>query len=266
MILKRHDGGAKILAGGQSLMPAHNMRLSAPEVLVDINRIDGLSGVTLADGVLRIGAMTRQVELEHCRLVAQHAPLIADAMLHVAHAAIRNRGTIGGSLAFADPSAELPACALALDARLILAGAGGRRAVEAVDFFRDLFITAIESNEILVEVEIPVAGPDTRHGFAELARRHGDYAMVGVAINPEMRLGVFHDTRLVCFGVGNVPVIARNAGAALAGRPNTPEERDAAAEALGLDLDPPQDLNASAEMRLHLARVLTRRTLEGLRA
>lgn len=266
LLLENHGDSARILAGGQSLMPTLNMRLSTPNVLVDINRIQGLSGVKLANGVLSIGAMTRHVELEHCPLIAQHAPLIAEAMPHIAHVAIRNRGTIGGSLAFADPSAELPACALALGARLILASAKGRRAVAAADFFQDLFVTALQSDEILVEIEVPIVEADTRHGFAELARRHGDYAIIGVAINTKLRQGLFLDTKLVYFGVGNIPTIARNAGAALDGRPNTSETRDRAASALDLDLDPPQDLNANAEMRLHLAKVLTRRILQGLRA
>jgi aerobic carbon-monoxide dehydrogenase medium subunit len=264
VLLEHHGDDARILAGGQSLMPSLNMRLSTPHVLVDINRIEGLSGVRLAGGILCIGAMTRHVALEHCPLVAQHAPLIASAMPNVAHAAIRNRGTIGGSLAFADPAAELPACMLALGARLILASAKGRRAVDAADFFQDLFVTALANEEILVEVEIPVAMTDSRHGFLELARRHGDYAIVGVAINTRLRQGVFSDTRLVCFGVGNVPVLAQNAGAALEGRANNPETRDEAASALEGDLNPPSDLNASAEMRVHLAKVLTRRALEGL--
>jgi aerobic carbon-monoxide dehydrogenase medium subunit len=198
--------------------------------------------------------------------VAQHAPLIASAMPHVAHAAIRNRGTIGGSLAFADPAAELPACMLALGARLILASAKGRRAVDAVDFFQDLFVTALADEEVLVEVEVPTAGTDARHGFLELARRHGDYAIVGVAINTRLRQGVFSDARLVCLGVGNVPMLAQNAAAALEGRTNNSETRDNAASALEHDLHPPSDLNASGEMRLHLAKVLTRRVLEGLRS
>jgi carbon-monoxide dehydrogenase medium subunit len=264
--LENYGDDARVLAGGQSLMPTLNMRLSTPKVLVDINQIQGLSGIKLANSVLSIGAMTRHVELEHCTLIARHAPLIAEAMPHIAHVAIRNRGTIGGSLAFADPSAELPACALALDARLILASARGRRAVAAADFFQDLFVTALESDEILVEIEVPIAGADTRHGFAELSRRHGDYAIAGVAINTKVQQGLFLDTKLVYFGVGNVPIIARHAAAALDGRPNTSETRDHAASALDLDLDPPQDLNASAEMRLHLAKVLTRRILQGLRA
>src|SRR2546428_1307842 len=162
-------------------MTTLNMRLSAPEILVDINRIEGLAGITFADGVLRIGAMTRHFDVEHSALVARHAPLIAQAMPHVAHPAIRNRGTFGGSLAFADPAAELPACAVALGARLLLESARGRRAVEAKDFFRGLYSTALAADEILVAAEIPVAKPGARYEFAELARRKGDYALIGVA-------------------------------------------------------------------------------------
>ncbi len=263
-LLDRYGEDAKILAGGQSLMATLNMRLSAPSVLVDINRIDGLAGIELADGMLRIGALARHVAVERSALVARHAPLIAQAMPHVAHAAIRNRGTFGGSLAFADPAAELPACALALGARFVLAGTGGTRIVDAADFFQGLYQTALLPGEVVVAVEIPAATQSCRHGFAELSRRHGDYAVVGVALRAESIGGVLAGVRLVYFAAGDRPVFAATASAALEGRANSPAAREAVLAALETDHDPPEDLNASPEMRIHLAKVLTRRVLEGL--
>jgi carbon-monoxide dehydrogenase medium subunit len=261
-LLQRYGEGARILAGGQSLMATLNMRLSSPQILVDINQIEELSGIALADGWLRIGAMTRHAEVERDALVARHAPLIAKAMPHVAHAAIRNRGTFGGSVAFADPAAELPACIVALGARLLLQGAQGRRTVSAADFFHGMYKTALGPAELLVACEIPVATAQSRHGFAELARRHGDYAIVGVAANAAIREGRFAMANLVYFAAGDRPMHARSAAAALVGQPNSSRTRQAALEMLAQDLDPPSDLNADAPMRLHLARVLTRRILE----
>lgn len=261
-LLARHGEGARILAGGQSLMPTLNMRLSAPEILVDINAIEGLAGIALDDGYLRIGAMTRHADVERSPLIARHAPLIADAMPHIAHAAIRNRGTFGGSIAFADPAAELPACALALEARLVLESARGRRVVAADAFFRGLYRTALAPDEILTACEIPVATAQSRHGFAELARRHGDYAVVGLAAHVTLGNGGFGAARLVYFAAGDRPILGRAAGAALVGQPNTAATRAAAAAALDQDLRPPEDLNADSAMRLHLAKVLTRRVLE----
>jgi aerobic carbon-monoxide dehydrogenase medium subunit len=263
-LLEEYGEGASILAGGQSLMPTLNMRLSAPAILVDVNTIEGLSGIELEGDVLRIGAMTRHVEVERNQLVAQHAPLIAQAMPHIAHAAIRNRGTFGGSLAFADPAAELPACVVALAARLVLQSRTHRRTVDAEDFFRGLYSTALEPHEILVACEIPIAGPQSRHCFAELARRQGDYAIIGVAANLVMQDGRFSEARLVYFSAGDRPMLAGAAAEALADRPNSPQTRESAAEALGGDLDPPEDLNADSAMRLRLAKVLTRRVLERL--
>jgi carbon-monoxide dehydrogenase medium subunit len=262
-LLERHREGARILAGGQSLMATLNMRLSAPEILVDINAIEGLSGIALDGGMLRIGAMTRHFEVERSPLVARHAPLIAQAMPHIAHPAIRNRGTFGGSLAFADPAAELPACAVALGARMVLQSARGRRTVPAADFFQGLYRTARGHDEILVACEVPLATPSTRDGFAELARRHGDYAIIGVAVHTTLQDRRFADPRLVYFAAGDRPMSAKSAAAALEGRPNSAETRHAAAEALARDLQPPDDLNADPAMRLHLAKVLTRRVLAG---
>jgi len=242
-LLARHGQGAKVLAGGQSLMTTLNMRLSAPEILVDINRIAGLSGIALEKDQLRIGAMTRHFEVEHSELVAKHAPLIAQAMPHVAHPAIRNRGTFGGSLAFADPAAELPACVVALGARLVLESARGRRTVAAKDFFLGLYSTALAADELLVAAEIPVAPPGARYAFAELSRRKGDYALIGVAA-----ASIDSAVTLVFFAAGDRPIAVQT-------------DRSSAANAVERELDPPEDFNASAEMRRHLAGVLTREVL-----
>ncbi len=260
-LLAEHGEDARLLAGGQSLMATLNMRLSAPELLIDINRIDELAGIALDGEVLRIGAMTRHVEVETSPEVAEHAPLIAQAMPHIAHAAIRNRGTFGGSIAFADPAAELPACAVALGARFELRSASGTRMVEADDFFQGLYETALAPGDLLTAIEIPVIAPGYRSAFMELARRHGDYAMVGIAVHARLADGAIGDPRLVYLAAGERPVVARVAAAAIDGKAPSEATFDAAAEALDQDLDPPADLNADPATRLHLARVLTRRAL-----
>ncbi len=260
-LLAEHGEDARLLAGGQSLMATLNMRLSAPELLIDINRIDGLAGISVAGGTLRIGAMTRHVDVETSPEIAEHAPLIAQAMPHIAHPAIRNRGTFGGSIAFADPAAELPACAVALGAQFELRSAGATRMVAADDFFHGLYETELAPGEMLTAVEIPVIAPGYRSAFMELARRRGDYAMVGIAVHARLAGGVIGDSRLVFFAAGERPVVARQAAGAIDGKAPSEETFEAAAAALGDDLDPPSDLNADPATRLHLARVLTRRAL-----
>jgi carbon-monoxide dehydrogenase medium subunit len=242
---------ARILAGGQSLMPALNMRLSAPSLLVDINRISELGQITQRNGQLELGALARHAEAEHSRLVAQLAPLIAKALPHIAHPAIRNRGTIGGSIALADPAAELPACLLALGGEIEIASRAGRRTVAADTFFKGLFETALSPGEIITTIRIPAAQPQDRFGFAELARRHGDYALVGLAAAARAKPRV---VRLAYFGVGTTPVRARAAEAAL-----ERGEIDAAVAAVASDLDPNGDVHASAAAKRHLAGVLLRR-------
>ena len=263
-LLREHGDGAKILAGGQSLMATLNMRLSAPDVLIDINRIDGLAGISADRGVLRIGALTRHADVMGSPLVAEHAPLIAQAMPHIAHPAIRNRGTFGGSVAFADPAAELPACVVTLNADLVLEGPNGTRKVAADDFFQGLYETALAEDEILVAAEIPSIAAGYRSGFMELSRRHGDYAMIGLAVHGKVDGGSFSDMNLVYFGAGDRPVVARAASAALDGQSTGDESLEAAAARLDDDLDPPEDLNADGPMRLHLARVLLRRVLRAM--
>ena len=183
--LQQYGDDAAVLAGGQSLMASLNMRLSAPGVLVDINNVDSLSGIVLVGNHLRIGAMTRQVEVEQSSLVAEHVPLISMAMPYIAHPAVRNRGTIGGSIAFADPAAELPACIVALQANLIAQGSKGERKIPATEFFRGLYETALTSDEVLIAIELPVAADHQKFAFRELARRHGDYAIIGVCVCTE---------------------------------------------------------------------------------
>ena len=259
-VLAEHGDEARILAGGQSLVPMLNLRVAAPRVLIDINRIAGLSGVTVGKDHVRIGALTRQAELERSLDVARHLPLLALAMPHVAHAAIRNRGTFGGSCALADPAAELPACALALVATFILAGPKGERRVKAEEFFRGLYATALRPDELLVAAEFPLPQPGRASAFGELARRHGDYAMVGVAAHGSVAGGKFSDLRIVFFGVGDRPARATKLEQALEGQPAAAIER--ALEAL--ELDPRADLQASAATKKQLARVLAGRVLKQL--
>lgn len=263
-LLARHGDEARLLAGGQSLMATLNLRLSAPTVLIDLNHVPGLAGITETETAIRIGAMTRHVAVERSPIVARHLPLIAAAMPHVAHAAIRNRGTLGGSLALADPAAEMPACALALQAVLEIAGPGGRRHVAATDFFRGLFETAIGPDEVLIAVEYPKARPGARWGFRELARRHGDYAMVGLAAMVEGD-PICDAARLAYFAVEDRPVLAHSATSKLVGLTVDDAAIAAAEEALGEDLDPHGDLHADAATKRHLARVLARRVLGDLR-
>jgi carbon-monoxide dehydrogenase medium subunit len=255
-LLGAHKGEAKLLAGGQSLIATLNMRLSAPTLLVDINGV-GLDGVTVRDGTVEIGALTRHVTLERSSDIAKHAPLIALAMPHIAHPAIRNRGTIGGSLAYADPAAELPACLVALDGKVDVAGPQGKRTVKAGDFFTGLFETALGAGDVLTAVRFPAAEANTRVGFAELARRHGDYAMVGLAAVAKASGKALSDVRLCYFGVGATPVRARHAEAALAA--------GSVDDAVGaLDLDPGDDIQATGAVKKHLAGVLLRRVAKQL--
>ncbi|KDM67090.1 xanthine dehydrogenase family protein subunit M [Acidiphilium sp. JA12-A1] len=256
-LLAAHEG-AKLLAGGQSLLPALNFRLSAPGLLVDIGPIADLRRIDVTATMLRIGAGCTHAMLLDAPEIAAHAPLIATALAHVAHPAIRSRGTIGGSLANADPAAELPACMLALDATIIAEGQAGARRIAAADFFTGLFETALEPGEILTAVEIPLV-PGRRHGFAELARRHGDYALVGLAAAMEGRI-----VRLGFFAVGHAALRAPAAERALAdgALADGAAGIEAACAALAEDLPPHADPEISAPVRLHLARVLLRRVMK----
>jgi carbon-monoxide dehydrogenase medium subunit len=256
-LLAKHKDDARLLAGGQSLIATLNMRLSAPELLIDINDIKGLDGIARKGRFVEIGALARHVQVERSDVISKHAPLIALAMPHIGHPAIRNRGTFGGSIAFADPAAELPACVLALGGEIDIAGPKGKRMVKADAFFRGLFETALRPQEILTAVRVPAADKNTRVGFAELARRHGDYAIVGLAATARADGKTIADVRLAYFGVGNTPVRAKKAEAALAAG-----NIDAAVDAL--DLEPNDDVQATAKVKKHLAGVLLRRVAKQL--
>jgi len=248
---------ARLLAGGQSLIATLNMRLSAPKLLVDINALDELKRISLKDGVVEIGALVRHAQAERSAEIARHAPLIALALPHIAHPAIRNRGTIGGSIAFADPAAELPACLLALGGEVEIANATGRRRVAADAFFTGLFETALGFGDILTAIRVPAATGEKRYGFAELARRHGDYAMVGLAAAARADGKVLKDVRLAFFGVDATPVRAQAAEAEIEGGGD-------AVAALADDLDPHDDVQASGAAKKHLAGVLLRRAMTQL--
>jgi carbon-monoxide dehydrogenase medium subunit len=261
-MLARHGEDARILAGGQSLMPTLNMRLSQPRIVIDINRLEALKGISVAGGIVRIGALARHAEVAKSAIIAEHLPLIAEAMPHVAHVAVRNRGTFGGSIALADPAAEMPACALALGATFVLRGGDGRREVAADDYFLGLYETARKPDELLVETLIPAEAPGSVSVFLELAQRHGDFAMAGIACVATIEGDRIIDARLVYFGSEDKPTLARGTMEAIAGKTWSDAARDDAMAALAADLDPMTNLQGSAAMKLHLQRVLTRRALD----
>lgn len=256
-LLAKHKDNARVLAGGQSLIATLNMRLSAPDLLIDINGIKNLDGIAKKGKYVEIGALARHARVERSDIIAKHAPLIALAMPYIGHPAIRNRGTFGGSIAFADPAAELPACLLALGGEIDIAGPRGKRKVKVDAFFKGLFETALRPQEMIIAVRVPAADKATRVGFAELARRHGDYAIVGLAASARSNGRVLADVRLAYFGVGDTPVRAKKAEAALASG-----DVDAAVKAL--DLDPNDDVQATARTKRHLAGVLLRRVAKQL--
>jgi carbon-monoxide dehydrogenase medium subunit len=263
-LLERYGDEGRILAGGQSLVPTLNMRLVTPRAVIDINRLSGLDAIRMTAEGLVIGALVRHEALERSPLVREHAPLIAAAIPHVGPAAVRTRGTVGGSLALADPAAELPACAVALDATIRVSNRDGRRDVPAADFFRGIYTTALEPGELITELVVPRAAPAWRSGFEELARRHGDFALAGLAARGRVERGAIVGTRLVFFGVGTQPVRARGAEAALTGRRADADTLAVAGRALDDDLDPPGDIHGSPALRRHLARVLLSRVVSRL--
>ena len=265
-LLEQHGERAKLLAGGQSLIAALNMRLSAPDLLIDITRLAELGGIQMRDGVARIGALTTHAEIERSAEIRRHLPLLAQAAPHIAHAAIRNAGTFGGSIALADPAAEWPACCVALDAQFVLACRAGTRRVAARAFFKGLYATALNPQEVLTQIEIPVPGPEYRSAFVELALRRGDYAIAGLAAVARNTRGALSDLRLAFLGVGAAPALARGAMAAMEGKRASPDAIAAATQALAKDLDPAADLYSSAATRMQLARVLTGRALAALAA
>jgi aerobic carbon-monoxide dehydrogenase medium subunit len=262
-LLAANGDRAKVLAGGQSLMPAMNLRLISPELIVDIGGLAELRGIAVRGDILTIGALTRHVDLERSPEIAAHAPLLTEATAHVAHPAIRNRGTIGGSLAHADPASELPACMVALDATIVVRGQAGERRIAAAEFFRGIYETVLSARELLVAVEVPVARKNSAHFFCEFARRHGDYAIAGLAAQAVLGGDRFADLRMAFFAVGDRPVLAKAANR-LVGGAITPALLSDASAALARELDPQQDHQASASMRRHLAQVLLRRCVSSL--
>ena len=265
---EEHGDDAQILAGGQSLMPVLSMRLAAPHVLVDINYIEELHGIALDGGEVRIGALTRHREVLESEIVQTHLPLLAEAMPHVAHVAVRNRGTLGGSLALADPAAEMPACAVALGASLVVRSATGERTVAAEDFYQGLYETERRPDEVLAEARYPIAGPGYFGAFQEFARRQGDFAVVGIAAWGRVEGGVLSDLRLVYFGCEGHAHLARQTALAAeaGGQAYTPEVFASVKDALAGELDPMEDMQGSRTTKLHMAGVLTGRALEALLA
>ncbi len=263
-LLEEHGDKARVLAGGQSLVPMLNLRVASPELLVDINAIEGLAGIAIEGNTLRIGALTRHREIEQSALVAEHCPLLTQAAPHIAHVAIRNSGTFGGSIALADPAAEWPACCLALDAVVVLHSRAGERRVPAREFFRGLFATALGPAELVRAVEIPLA-PRHRSVFLELSRRRGDYALVGVAAMARQEDGRLFDVRLAYLGAGDRPLLAAAAMKVAEGRRAGSYSAELGT-ALAADLAPMADLESSARTKMQLANVLARRALAALAA
>ncbi len=265
-LLETHGDDARLLAGGQSLLAALNLRLSSPSILIDITGIPGLAGIAVANGKVTIGALTTHAEVERSTQIAHTLPLLAQAAPHIAHVAIRNAGTFGGSIALADPAAEWPACCLALDAEFVIASQGGSRKVRARDFFQALYTTAIGPAEVLTAIEIPVPAGGSRSAFVELTRRRGDYAIVGVAAVANNAQGTLSGVQLAFLGVDQTPVLAKNAMAEVEGKHLSPAVIAAAAQALAADLDPSGDTYSTPATKLHLARVIAGRALNALNA
>lgn len=260
-LLAEHGDEAKLLAGGQSLVPLMNLRLAAPAVLVDLNRVSALQGIS-ANGTIEIGAMTRQSEVEGSREIAAGAPLVIEALRHVAFPAVRSRGTIGGSIAHADPAAELPAVLLALGGEVVAQSASGSRTIPADELFQTYFTTALRSDEVLTRVRIPVAGDGQRFGIQEVARKRNDFALAGAVVVASVDgSGVCTSARVALFGVSDRPVRAAGAERALAGRSLDAEAASGAAEAAMGEIDPKGDAHASVGYRREVAGVLVRRAV-----
>ncbi len=255
---------AKAIAGGQSLLAALAFRLSAPSRLVDIGALTELRGVSLAGDRVRIGALTTHAELGRNAIIAESVPLLRKASHLIAHPAIRNRGTIGGSLAYADPASELPACMVCLGADIIVASAKGERRIAARDFFVGLLSTALDNGELIVAVDVPAHDANTRTAIMEIARRSGDYAMAGCAASIVMNGPNVSRASLALFGVGDTALNARAAADALAGKPLDAVSVAAAGAALGGDIDPQGDQHGGPEMKRHLARVALERALKSM--
>jgi carbon-monoxide dehydrogenase medium subunit len=265
-LLANHGDDARLLAGGQSLVPLLNFRMARPTFLIDMNRCSEFSYLRLEEDVVVIGAMTRQADAENSLLVRQHCPLLADALAFMGHPTIRNRGTIGGSLAHADPGAELPTVAMALGAEIILEGAsGGKRSLSPDEFFVDSLVTAIETGEMLREARFPVRCPGERHAFVESGVRRADLAVAGVAarvrVDPS---GICDKVSVVALGGGTRPTRLTSVEAAVEGKNIADIDVRDVASACREDVDPPSDLQATAEYRSELLVSLTRQALKKL--
>ena len=259
--LAEGGGDAKIIAGGQSLVPMLNFRLLRPSVLIDINRIGDLAFIEEAGKKIRVGALTRHYQLETSPVIARHLPVLASAMTHVAHLAIRNRGTIGGSLSHADPAAELPMMALLLDAELHIASASGKRTIAARDFFVGALTVDLARDDIVTEIVLPKLPPKTGWGFEEVARRSGDFALAAAAATLTLSAGVISQARIALTGVGATPVRAAEAEALLVGQALEPGLIDRVIDAVRAAIEPDTDLHASSDYRRHLGGVLAGRAV-----
>jgi len=261
-LLQEAGDDARLIAGGQTLLATLNMRLSEPSVLIDITDLAELKGISVVGDCLRIGALVTHTEIEDSDLVAKHAPLLKAAAPHIAHRAIRNLGTWGGSLAYGDPAAEWPACSLTLRATMIIQGPAGERRISANDFFIDLYTTSLEPDEILVASEIPLAGKDEVFYFHELARRHGDYAVAGLAAVAKKQGDVLTDCAFTFFSVGATPVMATKAQAIVDGKKLSDELIAQAVSVARNEIEAIADITNSAEAKQHLIGVLLERGLK----
>lgn len=263
-VIAAHGDDAQVIAGGQSLVPAMATRMAAPKVLIDITGLPGLSEIHLDGSALRIGALARYFELQASPLVAEHAPLVRDAVPLIAHEAIRSRGTLGGNLAHADPASEMPAVMLALDATIIVQGPDGERRIAATDFFLGTYAVDLEPGEIIVAVSIPEAPAGRRCGIDEIARRAGDYASVGGAFVLDIEDGIVADARLAVFAASDRPTLAEAAAGALRGQPIDALGLAPVLDAVSAEIEPMADLHNQAATKLHLLRVLTARLLRDI--
>ena len=260
-LLQAHGDDARLLAGGQTLMATLNMRLSEPQWVIDITGIESLRGIRVLGDALRIGALVTHTEIEFSDLVAQHAPLLKAAAPHIAHRAIRNSGTWGGSIAYADPAAEWPTCLLALGGTVITQGPQGERRIAADDFFTGLYSTALQPDELLIACELPLARADHWFGFSELARRHGDYAIVGMAASGRRDGSALRGLRIALLGLDATPLRARQTEALLEGRALDADLVAEAVASLRREVDPLPDLTNTPDTKRHLIGVLLQRML-----
>jgi carbon-monoxide dehydrogenase medium subunit len=265
-LLRQYGDDARILAGGQTLLATLNMRLSEPRLLIDITGLPGLSDIAVRDGRLHVGALVTHTAIEASPLVAEQAPLLAMAVPHIAHRAIRNSGTWGGSIAYGDPAAEWPCCLVALDGVVTVQGPAGTRRIAATDFFQDLYTTALQPDELVICADLPVAARGDWFGFDELSRRHGDYAVAGLAVAARFDGTVATRVNLGLLGVGATPVRARRTEALLAGKVLDASAIEFAATTLKAELDPVGDLTSNADTKRHLASVLMKRLLGAAQA